>query len=216
MNLLAALTVACLVVLTVKLPIAQGQSCGGKCVPQKNCQRQMTDEDDPIPEVDLRVGQEDSDVVGDCPHYLDVCCPPGMEIDVKTTDHTGSQGETSFNPCGGRNINGVGFRIGAGKVEEAEFGEFPWTLLILELQQLFDGEEKEVYACVGSLLAPNVALTVAHCVVQKSPKTLIVRAGEWDTRSESEVLSYQVICFIKLSHPCPFVISSHHPTNAGR
>lgn len=191
MNLAAALTVACLVVLVVELPATQGQSCAGKCVPQKNCQRVMTDEDDTVPEVDLRIGQENTDVVGQCSHYLDVCCPPGEEIEEPISLHKGSEEASSFQSCGQRNINGVGFRIGAGKVEESEFGEFPWTLLVLELQQLFDTEEKEVYACVASLLAPNVALTVAHCVLNKLPEKLLVRAGEWDTRTESELFSHQ-------------------------
>ncbi|XP_052894029.1 phenoloxidase-activating factor 2-like [Anopheles moucheti] len=186
MNLLATLTVACLVVLVVELPAIHGQSCDGKCLPRNKCQRELSDEDDAVPDVDLRIGQQNSDVVGNCPHYLDVCCPPGEELEEPLTHEP-----TSFQPCGQRNSNGVGFRIGAGKVEESEFGEFPWTLLVLELQKLFDSEEKEVYACVGSLLAPNVALTVAHCVNKKSLSSLLVRAGEWDTRTESEVLPYQ-------------------------
>ena len=60
------------------------------------------------------------------------------------------------------------------------------------MKELFDSELKEVYACVGSLVAPNVALTVAHCVINKTSTRLLVRAGEWDTRTESEVLPYQV------------------------
>uniref|UniRef100_A0A182KAZ5 Phenoloxidase-activating factor 2 n=1 Tax=Anopheles christyi TaxID=43041 RepID=A0A182KAZ5_9DIPT len=190
---LATLTAACVVVLVVVqlAPTIVGQSCGGKCVPLKNCQRSVDadEDDDSPPEVDLRIGQENSNVVGDCPHYLDTCCAPGDVIEEPAV-HTATQDE-QFVPCGQRNLNGVGFRIGAGKVEESEFGEFPWTLLVLELQQLFDFEEKEVYACVGSLVAPNVALTVAHCVMSKPPSSLVVRAGEWDTRTESETLPYQ-------------------------
>uniref|UniRef100_A0A182MI42 Phenoloxidase-activating factor 2 n=1 Tax=Anopheles culicifacies TaxID=139723 RepID=A0A182MI42_9DIPT len=191
MNLVATVVVAYLVVLVVELPATEGQSCEGKCVPQRNCRPQMTDEDDAIPEVDLRIGQENSDVVGECSHYLDVCCAPGDEIEEPLSLQTGSEEATSFKSCGERNNNGVGFRIGAGKVEESEFGEFPWTLLVLEQQQLFDEEQKEVYACVASLVAPNVALTVAHCVLNKSHTNLLVRAGEWDTRTESEILLHQ-------------------------
>uniref|UniRef100_A0A1Y9IVA6 Phenoloxidase-activating factor 2 n=1 Tax=Anopheles minimus TaxID=112268 RepID=A0A1Y9IVA6_9DIPT len=190
MNLVVAITAACLVVLVLELPTIQGQSCAGKCVPQKNCKRPMLEEDSPIPEVDLRVGQDDSDVDSPCPHYLDVCCAPGDEVEDGFALHTGTQ-KSVFESCGQRNANGIGFRIGAGKVEESEFGEFPWTLLIIELQKLFDEEEMEVYECVGSLVAPNVALTVAHCMLNKLPQNLLVRAGEWDTRTESELLSHQ-------------------------
>ncbi|KFB49743.1 AGAP011781-PA-like protein [Anopheles sinensis] len=159
------------------------QVCTGRCVPRNNCQ---TDDDDPPPDVDLRVGQEDSEVIGNCSHYLDLCCPLDMIIEEPPPRQ-----EEKFRPCGQRNPDGVGFRLGGGKVEEAEFGEFPWSLLVLELQTLFDFEAKEVYVCVASLVAPNVALTVAHCVVNRTATNLVVRAGEWDTRTESEVLPYQ-------------------------
>uniref|UniRef100_A0A3F2YW18 Phenoloxidase-activating factor 2 n=1 Tax=Anopheles dirus TaxID=7168 RepID=A0A3F2YW18_9DIPT len=209
---------ALVVVLMSALPDVYGQKCDGRCVPIKNCLHpkqsgggvggngggggdgggggggsggdEPNDDDPPL--VDLRVGL---DVVGDCPHYLDVCCNPG-DI-VEAPDSTGKTSheephQDTFASCGLRNSNGVGFRIGAGKVEEAEFGEFPWSLLVLEKQQIFDFDDsKEVYACVASLLAPNVALTVAHCVNGKTASALVVRAGEWDTRTDSETLPYQ-------------------------
>ncbi|XP_035893027.1 phenoloxidase-activating factor 2-like [Anopheles stephensi] len=193
------LAASCVLVLVAQLPIIQGQTCQGKCIPIGKCNRPVTkieDENAP-PEIDLRVGQENSNVVGECPHYLDVCCAPGQEIVAGNglSGEPNPQGslaeDDDFLPCGNRNANGVGFRIGAGKVQEAEFGEFPWTLLVLELQTLYDFEEKEVYACVASLLAPNVALTVAHCVSKKPPSAYIVRAGEWDIRTENEVIANQ-------------------------
>ncbi|XP_053670829.1 phenoloxidase-activating factor 2-like [Anopheles nili] len=192
MNLAALTTTVCLVVLVVGLSEVQAQagSCEGKCVPLNKCSRTGTEEDDEnFPEVDLRIGQESSTVMGQCAHYLDVCCPLEDVLEEPTSTHRTE--DEKFLPCGQRNANGVGFRIGAGKVEESEFGEFPWTLLVLEMQQLFDFEDKEVYACVASLVAPNVALTVAHCVVNRTASNLVVRAGEWDTRTESEVLPYQ-------------------------
>uniref|UniRef100_A0A182X6T3 Phenoloxidase-activating factor 2 n=1 Tax=Anopheles quadriannulatus TaxID=34691 RepID=A0A182X6T3_ANOQN len=192
---LATLTAAVgLMLLVVALtPTVNGQTCEGKCVPLKNCLRPLTaegeDDDAPAPEVDLRIGQENSNVVGNCSHYLDTCCA-FEDVVEEPAAHSTTQ-EDEFVPCGQRNQNGVGFRIGAGKVEEAEFGEFPWSLLVLEMKELFDDELKEVYACVGSLVAPNVVLTVAHCVINKTSTRLLVRAGEWDTRTESEVLPYQ-------------------------
>uniref|UniRef100_A0A8W7Q4R2 Peptidase S1 domain-containing protein n=1 Tax=Anopheles coluzzii TaxID=1518534 RepID=A0A8W7Q4R2_ANOCL len=163
---LATLTAAVgLLVLVVALtPTADGQTCEGKCIPLKNCLRPLTaeggDDDAPAPEVDLRIGQENSNVVGNCSHYLDTCCA-FEDVVEEPAAHSTTQ-EDVFVPCGQRNQNGVGFRIGAGKVEEAEFGEFPWSLLVLEMKELFDSELKEVYACVGSLVAPNVALTVVQ------------------------------------------------------
>uniref|UniRef100_A0A182JA34 Phenoloxidase-activating factor 2 n=1 Tax=Anopheles atroparvus TaxID=41427 RepID=A0A182JA34_ANOAO len=60
------------------------------------------------------------------------------------------------------------------------------------MKELFDDlPPKEVYACVGSLIAPNVVLTVAHCVVNRMATNLMVRAGEWDTKTEDEVMPHQ-------------------------
>lgn len=193
MNL--ALVATFFVVLVALLPAIQGQDCQGKCVPIGQCNRPLTTiqsaNDNAPPEVDLRIGQENSNVIGECSHYLDVCCAPGDElIATGEGNPTRLTEEEDFQPCGHRNPMGVGFRIGAGKIDESEFGEFPWTLLVLELQPLFD-KDKEVYVCVASLVAPNVALTVAHCVSKKTQNNYIVRAGEWDVRTENEVLPYQ-------------------------
>lgn len=43
----------------------------------------------------------------------------------------------------------------------------------------------------GSLITKNVALTAAHCVNYYSPSDLIVRAGEWDSRTEGEMCPHE-------------------------
>lgn len=49
---------------------------------------------------------------------------------------------------------------------------------------------KQVYLCAASLIAPNLALTAAHCVKQK--EQYFVRAGEWDTNTDKERFQTQV------------------------
>lgn len=54
--------------------------------------------------------------------------------------------------CGIRNIDGVGFRITGDKDNEAQFGEFPWTVAILKEEKALDGQILNVYVCGGSLI----------------------------------------------------------------
>ncbi|XP_052860046.1 phenoloxidase-activating factor 2-like [Anopheles cruzii] len=189
MNLLVAGFIPLVLLVTLAGGVHGQSTCSGKCVPLKNC---LQDEDDAPPEVDLRIGQEESTVVGQCAHYLDVCCSDDhiSEEQSSATNGPRTTTEEQFQPCGQRNTDGVGFRIG-GVVDEAEYGEFPWTLLVMETTDIGDFGRKEIYVCVASLLAPNVALTVAHNVVNKTARNLLVRAGEWDTRTDSEVLPTQ-------------------------
>lgn len=68
-------------------------------------------------------------------------------------------------------------------------GEFPWTLMLLKNSDLL-GISKEVYLCAASLIAPDMALTTAHCV--NNSDQYFVRAGEWDTSSVRELFATQV------------------------
>lgn len=68
---------------------------------------------------------------------------------------------------------------------QAKYGEFPWVMHILE--KVYTEVSYEFsYVCVGSLVAPNVVLIAAHDVVKLNETDLLVRAGEWDMRIETE------------------------------
>lgn len=157
------------------------KSCGyeRECVPRFLCKNEQIITDG-TGIIDIRIDG------GDC-GYLEVCC----EINNKTTtpiispvppvQHVG---------CGYRNPDGVGFRIIGDKDNEAQFGEFPWMVAILREEQTPD-ETLHLYECGGALIAPTVILTAAHCVQNRIASTLVVRAGEWDTQTMSEVIPVQ-------------------------
>jgi len=92
-----------------------------------------------------------------CPGYMDVCCkdpdfipppPPPVRYAPK---------------CGRRNINGLGARIQGFKESESQFGEWPHMCAILHTTPV-EEETINLYQCGGSLIAPGVVLTAAHCV----------------------------------------------------
>lgn len=106
-----------------------------------------------------------------CDSYLEYCClpsemKPGYNESAKADNgeqNTGIKGPHVPKGCGHRNPKGVGFRITGAFNNEANFGEFPWTVAILKDEKIKEKVVK-VYACGGSLIHKRVVLTGAHCV----------------------------------------------------
>jgi len=67
--------------------------------------------------------------------------------------------------CGQHNTDGVGVRISHTNIEDkrTQFGEWPHMCAVLN-KTLISGVEHNLYVCGGSLIAPNVILTAAHCL----------------------------------------------------
>jgi len=160
---------------------------GYECVPYYQCHN-GTIITDGAGLIDIRGGfgslaPEDSK----CPGFLDVCCkdpdfipPPPPKIVHKPL-------------CGRRNNNGVGARIQGFSEGESQFGEWPHMCAVLHDKPLDNGETANLYKCGGSLIAPGVILTAAHCVedFKPIPQELKVRCGEWDTQQQSEPYPHQ-------------------------
>jgi len=169
---------------------------GYECVPYYQCHNGSIITDG-AGLIDIRNGfgvltPEDSK----CPGFLDVCCkdpdfvpppPPKLKYEPK---------------CGRRNQNGLGVRIQGFRESESQFGEWPHMCAVLHETEVVEQQVQtsysepslvNLYQCGGSLIAPGVILTAAHCVDKFRGRAteLKVRCGEWDTQNETEPYSHQ-------------------------
>ncbi|XP_054082409.1 phenoloxidase-activating factor 2-like [Zeugodacus cucurbitae] len=189
------LTVIAIYILSLSIFIKQAQPAksidnvgGGKfCGVNKECvERFLCDAKGAVVRsgeniIDIRISRE-----GPC-GYLEVCCSTEYKL---TEPNILIQPAERHEGCGYRNPTGVGFRITGGNEGESEFGEFPWMVAILH-DGVIGGKTLNGYVCGGSVIAPNVVLTAAHCVLNLDPHVLVARAGEWDSQTKQEVLPHQ-------------------------
>ncbi|CAK1554433.1 unnamed protein product [Leptosia nina] len=125
--------------------------------------------------LDIRFGTDD------CQETVELCCTTPQdpaEVPVPKPDPKKPSG------CGYSNPKGLDFQITGGSGYEAQFGEFPWVVALLDA---LNGS----YAGVGVLIHPQVVMTAAHIAARYGPDTLKIRAGEWDTQTNKERLQPQ-------------------------
>lgn len=159
-----------------------GQEC--LCVPYNYCHAENRTIIDGSPidygTIDVQYNPEVS-----CDAVLDVCCRRNQQsstpIEVPPLTVTQPNRPTG---CGIRNVGGLDFKLKNDVNHEAGFGEFPWAIALIRIE---DG----ACLCGGSLIHPQVVLTGAHCVKVFQPGQLIARAGEWDSQTTKERLPYQ-------------------------
>ncbi|XP_041968196.1 phenoloxidase-activating factor 2-like [Aricia agestis] len=129
-------------------------------------------------QLDIRFGEDE------CQESVEKCCKGiRAEEDVLTVRPPVARG------CGYRNKNGIDVSITGGTGEEAQFGEFPWVVAIL------NGDSGE-YGGVGVLIHPQVVMTGAHVALKF--KKILIRAGEWDTQTVKERLKSQEVLVEKM------------------
>lgn len=131
--------------------------------------------------IDIRFNKDDDPV---CEHFLDVCCDNNHTREESLTPKPQEERPNRPKGCGVRNVGGIDFNITGANDNEAGFGEFPWTVALLN-------SGNSSYFCAGSLIHPRVVLTGVHCVIGRPFNSFIIRAGEWDTQTIKERLPYE-------------------------
>ncbi|XP_045506055.1 phenoloxidase-activating factor 2-like isoform X2 [Colias croceus] len=158
---------------------SNGNQC--KCVPYYLCDKDLNGNEISNASVtgwgmlDIRFGEED------CQETVERCC---TEPDTVNKYPAPKPDPKLLKQCGYRNPNGLDFQITGGNGNEAQFGEFPWVIALLDA---LNGS----YVGVGVLIHPQVVMTGAHIAAAFAPGTLKVRAGEWDTQTNKERLEAQ-------------------------
>ncbi|XP_055837944.1 phenoloxidase-activating factor 2-like [Episyrphus balteatus] len=160
------------------------------CGPTKACVRQYLCKNGKVNKdgatiFDIRIDRSLDDSKDLCNNALETCCDTGEMVSMPILSQP-----TLIGGCGYRNANGVGIKIKEAADNEAEFGEFPWMVGILN-KTILNGKLQSVLKCGGSLIAPTVVLTGGHCVFNTEAQNLEVRAGEWESNSNAEPYPHQ-------------------------
>merc|ERR1719507_2048963 len=132
---------------------------------------------------------------------------PSVARGTRTDSELGSRASTSTSPNSGSGLTCVPsllrsplLRIQGFNEYESQFGEWPHMCAVLAEEPVaqdpgYAGEPQTVnlYQCGGSLIAPGVILTAAHCAAkfQQEPTKLKIRCGEWDTQNQTEPRPHQ-------------------------
>jgi len=173
------------------------------CVPYHMCDPSSNSvtqdgEFDEFLAIDLRIDSNNPV----CPDVLDVCCDTNRARNMSLTPTPLESRPFRARGCGVQNPGGIDFNITGAVNYEAGFGEFPWTVALLNTNN-------NSYFCAGSLIHPNVVLTAVHCVLNRSPFSITIRAGEWDSQTTKERLPFQERTVSRIiNHP------QYNPRNA--
>lgn len=93
--------------------------------------------------------------------------------------------------CGQRNLLGIGNTFLGFQDQQTQFGEFPWTVAITSVP-LRDNPET-LFFSGGSLVHPQLVLSVAHNLRNFTADKILVRLGDWNLATTTEPIPYQAI-----------------------
>lgn len=132
--------------------------------------------------IDERLDNSKADVLS-CAN-MEMCCVWGNFLPKPENLCDGSRFPAPAK-CGFHNSKGLGGTAGSmqNKTLYAQYAEFPWQVAILNTSNVFK--------MGGALIHPKVVLTTAHHIIGVNPSKLVIRAGEWDTNTESEMCKHE-------------------------
>ncbi|XP_069177246.1 phenoloxidase-activating factor 2 isoform X2 [Procambarus clarkii] len=131
-----------------------------------------------------------------CVVVEDICC---RDIDTSLPP---PRPRNIYTPaCGNRNPKGVGGIFKGFTESYAQFGEFPWMVVVMTADQPL-GSGQNAYISGGSLVHPSFVMTAAHYVADKAAKDVAVRLGEWNIKAPTEPIKHQEILVSQIHlHP---------------
>lgn len=130
----------------------------------------------------IPVSQRFGDDYGGCHDNLEVCCPEPFKVHPICSNVSARNRE-----CGASNENG--FNDNNNKLI-AGFAEFPWIVAIFEDSWALTKSYK-FFRNTGSLIHSKVVISSAVEIADISTEKLVVRAGEWNLQSVSEMCKHE-------------------------
>ncbi|XP_052852404.1 phenoloxidase-activating factor 2-like [Drosophila gunungcola] len=118
--------------------------------------------------------------------FIIFCAAENLVGDQENEEET--EPLTEYPKCGQANPKAIHLNLNV-TGNQAKPGEFPWTIAMIY---------KDSFIGAGSLIAPDVVLTSAHRLVNKTAEDMIVSAGEWEYGNPFEKYPFEELNVVKI------------------